>query len=220
MDLISWLPSITTTSLLALALWLGRRLIETRLTKTVEHEFNTRLEALRAEFRTKEELLRADLRSKETEIAALRSGAMTAMASRQMALDKRRLEAVDQLWSAVTALGSAKAVSAFMAVVKFDAAAEEAAKNPKVREMFALMSTGFDPTKIDSSGSARARPFVSQMTWALFAAYQAIATQAVLKLQIIKLGVGANLLDKNAVSRLVKAALPHHAESVDRFGER
>ena len=105
MDLISWLPSVTTTALLALALWLGRNLIATRLVKSVEHEFNTKLESLRAELRkNEEELFKADLRSKEAEIAALRGGAMTAMASRQVALDKRRLDAVDQLWSALTAL--------------------------------------------------------------------------------------------------------------------
>ncbi len=97
----AWVPTIVTTGLLALALWLGRKLIATRLVKSVEHEFNARLEAVRAEFREKEELLKADLRSKESEIADLRGGAMTAMASRQMALDKRRLEAVDQLWSAL-----------------------------------------------------------------------------------------------------------------------
>lgn len=92
-----WIPSLITTGLLAFALWLGRKLIVTRLAKSVEHEFNTKLEAVRAEFREKDELLKADLRLKESEIAALRGGAMTAMASRQMAVDKRRLEAVDQL---------------------------------------------------------------------------------------------------------------------------
>jgi hypothetical protein len=221
MDLINWLPSITTTSLLALALWLGRKLIETRLTKSIEHEFNTKLETVRAEFRAKEELLKADLRSKETEIAALRGGAMTAMASRQMALDKRRLEAVDQLWSTVTALGSTKIISAFMAPVKFDVAAEEAMKNPKVREMFEFLSTGlrFDPNKIDYSGSAKARPFVSPMAWALFVAYQAIAAQAVLKLEILKSGLGKKLLDMDAIAKLVKAALPHYTEYIDKFGD-
>ena len=179
------------------------------------------MEAVRAEFRAKEELLKADLRSKETEIAALRSGAMTAMASRQMALDKRRLEAVDQLWSSVTALGSFKTISAFMAVVKFDAAAEEAMKNPKVREMFEFMSTGLrlDLNKIDFSGSAKARPFVSPMAWVLFVAYQAIAMQAVLKLQILKSGIGTKLLDMEATAKVVKAALPHQTQYIDKFGD-
>lgn len=220
MTLISWLPSITTTALLVLALWLGRNLIATRLAKSVEHEFNTKLESLRAELRKSEELFKAELRSKEAEIATLRSGTITAMASRQIALDKRRLEAVDQLWSTLTALGPAKYISSIMAVVKFEPAAEYAAKDIKVREMFTMMSAGFDPKNIDISGSAKARPFVSPMAWALFSAYQAIAMQAVIRLQIIKSGIGAkDLSEKNTVAKLVKIALPHQASYIDKYGE-
>jgi hypothetical protein len=216
----AWVPSVLPTALLALVLWLGRKLIVTRLVKSVEHEFNAKLETLRAEFRQKEEMLKADLRSKENEIADLRSGAMTAMASRQMALDKRRLEAVDQLWSAVTGLSPAKGISALMAVVNFEAATEAGVKNPRVRQMFEMMGATFDPQKVDVSGATKARPFVSPMAWALFSAYQAIAWQAVIKLQILKSGFpGKNLLDKDAVPRLIKAALPHQAEYVDKYGD-
>src|SRR5918996_3482644 len=139
MDPTDWLPSITTTALLAAVLWLSRKLIETRLTKSVEHEFKGKLEELRAEFREKEELLKADLRSKETEIASLRNGAITAMASRQMALDRQRLEAVDQLWSTVSALGPAKNLSSYVAILNVEAIVEEAATNAKVRDTFASM---------------------------------------------------------------------------------
>lgn len=216
----AWVPSIVTTGLLALALWFGRKLIGTHLVKSVEHEFNARLEAVRAEFREKEELLKADLRSKESEIADLRGGAMTAMASRQMALDKRRLEAVEQLWSALTALAGAKGITIFMAVMKFEAVAEEAARNAQFREMFTIMGGAFDIAKVDLSGASKARPFVSPIAWALFSAYQAIAMQAVMKLHIIKSGIGAkDYFDKDAVAKLVKAALPHQAGYIDKYGD-
>ena len=141
------------------------------------------------------------------------------MISRQMALDKRRLEAVDQLWSAVTALAGAKSISSLMAVVKFDVVAEKAARNPEVREMFAAMGAAFDHKKLDLSSAEKARPFLSPMAWALFSAYQAIVMQAVLKVQIIKSGLDADLLDKKAVSKLVKAALPHQSEFIDKYGD-
>ena len=107
MDLTVWFPSLTTTALFAAALWLGRKVISTRLTKSVEHEFNKKLESVRSQMRDSEERLKAELRTKEAEIAALRSGALTALASRQMAMDNRRLEAIDQLWASVTALAPA-----------------------------------------------------------------------------------------------------------------
>lgn len=208
------------TAILAVVLWLGRKLIATRLTKSVQHEFDTKLESLRTELRKKEELLKADLRSKEAEIAALRGGAMTAMASRQVALDSRRLEAVDQLWAAVTALVPARIISSFVTVFKFKEVAEETSRNAKLREMFAMVGSGFDPKKLDLSSSAKARPFVSPMAWALFSAYRAIAMQAVAKLEIIKLGIGAkDILDKDAIAKLVKAALPHHEAYIDKFGD-
>src|SRR5437867_6915410 len=122
----NWIPAVSTTTLLAIALWLCRNLIVTRLAKSVEHEFNEKLEKLKAGFRVSEERLRADIRAKEAEIATLRSGALLASASRQAAADKRRLEAVDQLWSATTALGPARVISFFMSAINFEEAAKRA----------------------------------------------------------------------------------------------
>ncbi len=123
MDLTLWFPALTATALFAAALWLGRNVISTRLTKSVEHEFNTKLESIKAQIRESEERLKAELRSKEAEIAALRSGALTALASRQMALDKRRLEAIDQIWASVIALGPARGIATLMSSVSFEKAA-------------------------------------------------------------------------------------------------
>ena len=151
----AWIASIVPTTLLCLAIWLGRKFIATWLVKSVEHKFDRKLEAVRNDFRQQEDAFKADLKLKEKEISDLRSGVMTAMISRQMALDKRRLQAVDQLWSATTALAGAKKISSFMAVMKFDAIAEEAARDPKVREMFTAMGATFDPNKVDLSGAEK-----------------------------------------------------------------
>lgn len=59
MDLTAWFPPLTTTALFAAALWLGRNIISTRLTKSVEHEFNTKLESVRSQ-RESEERLKAE----------------------------------------------------------------------------------------------------------------------------------------------------------------
>ena len=157
---------------------------------------------------------------KETELAALGDQVMTAMASRQVALDKRRLEAVDQIWSAVTALAPAKSISMFMSILKYDNAVKEAARNAKFRETFALMGSGFDIKKYESGNSSKARPFVSPMAWALFSAYQAILLYSVSKLNILKIGIdNQNILDIDYISKLVKAALPQYEAYIDKFGD-
>jgi hypothetical protein len=55
MDMLQyWIPAGATTGSFAVILWLCRSLIATRLTKSVENEFNRKLENVKAELRTKE----------------------------------------------------------------------------------------------------------------------------------------------------------------------
>lgn len=219
MDFWSWFPALTTTALFATAIWLGRNLIATRLTKSVEHEFNTKLETIRTQLRESEERLKAELRAKEAEISALRSGALSALASRQAAIDKRRLEAVDQLWSSVIALGPARSLAATLSVVKFETAAPLAQKDPKARRLFEMIGGNFDIKSLDSTGAAKARPFVSPMVWAIFAAMQAVAMHSVMRWHVLKGGLGPeDYADQAAINKLIKAALPHYAEYIDKYG--
>lgn len=205
--------------MLAAALWLGRNVISTRLTKSVEFEFNRELETLRAQMREGEERLKAELRIKEAEIASLRSGALTALASRQMSLDKRRLDAVDQLWDSVTALTPARGIATLMSVVKFESAASYAERDPKVRQMFEMMGSGFDPKNLNLSGAAKARPFVSPMVWAVYSALVAVTMHSVIRWQVIKGGIGPkDFADNDAIAKLIKTALPHYSEYIDKSG--
>ena len=114
-ELIPWLPLVTTPMLLAAALWMGREVVETRLTPSVQFSFGTKLEAIRTELRASEERLKAQLRKRQ-KFRPLRSVALSALAGRQAALDKRRLEAVDQLWSAFNALEPAHGITKTMSV--------------------------------------------------------------------------------------------------------
>jgi len=215
----NWIPAISTSGVIAIILWLFRNVIITRLTKSVEHEFNIKIETLRTELRQGEERLRADLRAKEAEIAALRSGAMTALVSRQVAVDKRRLEAVDQLWAAARSLGHARRISSIMSVIKFEAAAEHAEHDPKLREFFEKLGLGFDIKSIDVSESDKARPYVSLMAWATFSAIHAVSMHAVIRWHILKSGLGNKDFSKTeSINKLLKTALPHQATYVDTHG--
>jgi hypothetical protein len=215
MSALDWLPAVSITSLFALALWLFRSLISTRLTRSVRHEFDQKVETLKTELRKSEETFKADLRSKETQIEALRSGALSSLASRQAALDARRIQAVDQLWAAVQALGPAKSASATIAVLQFEGASKASAEDPRVREMFSALG-GTNATAAMHTGAAeRARPFVSEMTWAIFSAYRSILSVAVAKMHLLKSGLDMpKVIDEESVRRLVTAVLPHHAAFV------
>lgn len=215
----NWIPAFSTAGLVALVLWLARNLILTRLTKSVQHEFDNKLEELRANLRKSEETFKADLRSKESQIEVLRSGALAGLVSRQAALDKRRIEAVDQLWSSMTALASVKTAPATLASLNYEYAAEEAAKDPRLREVFAKVVAPFDINKMNLGDAAKARPFVSPLAWALFSAYQAILIFAVFRLNMLKVGLNIpKAVDSEAVIKLVKAALPHRIDYITEYG--
>ncbi len=214
-----WIPAITSSGLLggaaAAVVWFGRNLITAR--------FSSKLEALKAELRQSEERLKADLRAKGAEIEALRSGAMSAMATRQMAVDKRCLEAVDQLWSGVTALAPARYISSLMAVFKFEEAAKRAESDSKLRELFEVMGGGFDPKALakalDLSGASKARPFVSPMAWATYRAFSTICTQAVMRWNMLRSGIGPQeFTDNEAINNLIKSVLPSHEKYIDEYG--
>ncbi len=220
MCLFDWIPAISTTTFLAFALWLLRSVISTRLTKSVQHEFDEKLELLRTNLRNSEESFKADLRAKDTQIEVLRSGAISGLASRQAALDKRRIEAVDQLWSAVTALAPAKSASAWMAAIKFKEAAQVASKNEQFRKIFETLGGSIDLKTIGINDASKARPFVSQIAWALYSAYQTIVIFAVVKLQMLRSGLDMpDALDTDSVSKLIQVVLPHRTEYIQKYGD-
>lgn len=210
---ILWFPALSSTGALALAIWLFRRWITERLARSIQHDLDRKLEALRSSLRESEERLKAELREKEIEIAHLRSGALSAMASRQMNLDKRRLDAIDQLWASVNSLTPARYIASMMGAVKFDAAATAAESDPRMREFFATIGNGFEPSKLDHSGAAKARPFVSASVWAAYSALLSVIMFSVFRWMQIKGGLGArDFGNHEAIRKVIKAALPDWKE--------
>lgn len=201
-----WLPALTTTTLFGGALWLARSLISTRLTNSVKSEFDAKLEVLRSE-----------LKSKEAQIESLRSGAMSGLVTRQGALYKRKLEAIDQIWSAVKELDKAKHISSTMAILKFEACATASATDPNFRTFIETISGKFDPATLNLSGAALARPFLSPLAWAYYSAFSTIIMSAVTKMQILKIGVEdpQKYLNSEYPNKLLKTVLPSRSEYID-----
>jgi len=219
MSIENWIPALSTSAFLAAMTWLLRSLILTRLKASVQFEFDGKVETLRTELRKSEETLKADLRAKESEIVMLRSGALSALANRQAVLDKRRIEAIDQLWASVIDLGPAKSVSASMAIIKFEQAAKHSSQNPKLRQVFAALGGGLDHKTVFSKKADEARPFLTPLAWALFSAYQAILSVALIKAKVLESGVDLpDIIDTARVESLIAVALPHQKEIIKKYG--
>lgn len=208
-QLANWIPALTTTSLFGVALWLARTLIVTRLKNSVKSEFDTKLEVLRSE-----------LKSKEAQIESLRTGAMSGLITRQGALYKRKLEAIDQIWGAVKEIEKAKYISATMATLKFEECVKVSAKNPQFRTFIETIGGEFDLARVNLSGAALARPFITPLAWAYYSAYSSILVLAVMKMQILKIGVndGEKFLNFESSNNLLKTVLPSRADYIDKYG--
>jgi hypothetical protein len=210
MELTDWIPAGT----LALIVWLARNLIVTRLKAAVQSEFDIKLAEVSADLRKSEEFLKSELRAKDAEISALRDGAMTALVSRQVAVDKRRLEAVDQVWASVTSLNQARAASRFLSHLNFEALARGVKSNPKVQEFLNAPCFQYDPKQLRPDANA-ARPFVTPMVWAVYSALFSVCTHAPMVADAIRSGLDVDqLIDQAPMQRLVAAALPELADQV------
>lgn len=219
----SWLQllvsTVTTSTLIAVALYLVRGLVATRLTKSVQNEFDSKLADLTSQLRISEESFKADLKRKEAEILALQGGVIQNRLSRQAAVDKRMLEAIDQLWGAVYDLGWAKALAAQVSILKWEAISKEVASNPKAKELFTLWK--IDQTKYENAAhfAQKARPFITPVAWAYFAAYQAILMHAVAFIKLLQIGIdGHQFMANENLIKLIKTALPHCAGYIDEHG--
>ncbi|WP_374363488.1 hypothetical protein [Pseudoduganella danionis] len=214
-----WLTSFTTAGVLSAVAWFSREWIGARLTRSIQHEFDRKLEQLRSELRNSEEQLKARIREREGEISALRSGALTALASRHAALDKRKLEAVDQIWAAFNALAPARTLATNLGFIKFETATELAERDPKAREFFTLIGAGFDWSKLDQSKAELARPFVTPMVWAVYLAIRAIAMHSAMRWTVLKGGLGnKDFADADSIRALVVKVLPHYDDYLKQNG--
>lgn len=212
--------SLIPTAVLACALYLGRNWIKAGIEKSVQYRFDAKIETLRTQLRHNEENFISELRMKEAEISALRDGVLSGRANRQALLDKRRIEAVERVWKAVIEFAPYKVLSAQMAMIKFDAAAEDTPQNPNLRKFFEIIGNVIPDRKPPDNPAKNEQPFVSPIAWALFSAYQAVLVHAYLMVKVLELGIkdAGKLIKTESVGNLLKTALPYMTKYIDEHG--
>lgn len=219
-----WIAAATSSTVTVVLGFVAGAYYKAKVEKSIQHNLDIRLEAVKAAIRKDEEALRADLRAKGDQIAALRGGALSGLANRFAAVDKRRLEAIDKLWSSTVKESQFKLAARMTRTIKMDVALDTAAKQDadgaNVREFADVIwkACGLDNLKpVDPPDSER--PFIPPLAWALFSAYRQVLGYPVAQLAAMREGVGSRFIaDPKSMLDLVKSALPHQAEFVDEFG--
>ena len=88
---ITWLASVTGVAVIG---WLLRSWIATRLTHSVRHEYDKKIEAIRSELRQKEAALNAELVQQRDRLSAVQSNALGIASKQNELLEGRRVESI------------------------------------------------------------------------------------------------------------------------------
>jgi len=215
--------SIVSTALVTLLAWLAKNLISTRLTATVKHEFDEKIERVRADLRANEQRLADELRDRAATIATLQGQAFAALAARRSGVEQRRLEAIDAIWTHVCGpLRTLSTAATFLTMINFEEAVAQSAQKEDARKLFGSYMPPKDLIDGRDSMLAKAtagRPYVSEEMWNLYEAYSAIVYTGILRLRILADGIDVpNLVDVAGVKKKVLAGLPNQAGYLDEHG--
>jgi hypothetical protein len=179
--------------------------------------------AVDAKFERELEGVRSDLRLKEAKITSLQSNVLGGKSARRAILDKRRLEALENLWSAALKLDQFQWAAKQVSILKLDELEKRAVHDPKVRQFLTIM--GSDPAdlkeKLGGLGSAqKERLFVPTFAWKVFEAYQGVLVYCYARLSAIATGLGdtEKLLSHEKMIEAIKEVMPHLSAFLDQFG--
>lgn len=208
-----------TSALVLLALWLARSVIEVRLKNSVRSEFDTKLERLRAELRQSEESLKAIVREKEAEIHALRENTMSALATRRVAFEKRRMDACDHVWEQASDLQKFYGLVTVISAINGEQTRQRAQIDAAFREQIRQLTSTFKEEEFSKVAGSSAQPYLSDLAWALFDAYKTVIGYAFIQRLMLVNGLEANVLNAQPLARLLITALPNEAAEIGRLGD-
>jgi len=178
--IINWLgQSAVAAALLAAAGYFGRRVIEARLTASVQHEFDKKLTAFKNE-------LEQEAQRRET----VRQTAFSALVSQRSALMTKRIGSAQLLWDGLLEARKATPIVMQLDLLKLDAVVPELS-DLRMQRYFELTASGEvmqDEYIMRLHRCASVRPFVSPNAWALYAVYSNIIGAGIGKMQMLKIG--------------------------------
>lgn len=207
LDISTWIP----TTVLVILGFLGRNLIKTRLSASVQHEYNAKLKALESELRATEKSLAADIEAKQREIDALRNGPLTLISKRQELVFDRRVDALDKIWNSVCESKRLHNAPSTLKSLDISKIAQSKTINSDLAKFVSDITSNIQLEDLNFFKEYyRYRPHVSILVWAYFAAYEAIIYKSIFTVHILRKQMDTALLniqDKSAFY-LIKTALP------------
>ena len=153
----------SSAALLALAVYLLRHLLIERLKRSIAHEYDTRLEALRSDHLK----LIEEIREVRAEREAFRSLVFSMLTSAQAAVAERKMQAIEVLWQSFYEIRKQTPYYIFIADMlgyKMHSLGEKVRAEMKQTDVVSAVK----PLLLDTDKVAKIRPFLSEQSYALF----------------------------------------------------
>ena len=218
---------LASSTLVAAITALGLFLFRNAISRWIGHQFDAQLESVKAEHRRDEEKFKHDLAEQRHRLDALQGGALSGMAARNALLDKRRIEALEKVWSAVTYLQPHHQLVLVAATIGFEKLSTLSKNNPQGRELIeTLMRMAPDSADLQTADCPlyrieREQLFLPPMVWAMFEAYRAVILLPMAALVGMKGGLDvAGMWDVKLVQGVINVALPEAAPELERQGAK
>lgn len=221
-----WIPALSTGAL-GLLVWL----VKNRLSKGVKHEYDLKLEEIKSELaknleKSKSEQaenlekIKSELAGNRSDLEAIRNIALTNISDNQRLVFARQIEAIESIWDCVLKLAPAKGISYTLNIIPYDKVIVNAEESSQVRDYFKQIAPD-DISSIPKRGFALVnRPFVSQLAWAYYSAYEAVLYHAMFRMETLKRGINITnvpIRDDSDVVDLLKLALPDKSDYIENY---
>jgi hypothetical protein len=178
---LNWLAqSAVAALLLGAVIYLCRSLIEARLTRSVQHEFDKKLVTFQSD-------LEAEAKRQEV----MRDAAFAGLLAQRNAFAAKRVEAAQGLWNGVLEARKGIGLALTLEILKVPELVKHL-QDPKIQRYLKTVGSGEVMSQEYlarlNNQSAMHQPFVSPTAWALFAVYASIITFSIAKMQLLQMG--------------------------------
>lgn len=182
--IISVLASLVASgALVTVMIWLSKEWISIRLRTSIQHEYDQKLESLKAQLQAQNDVALVELRAALERQASLLATAHASFSEGQKAAMERKLQAVDELWRRILHLRSTlPPILGFIDLLTVDEYGRI-----KDHQTFRTLSEGWSMERITTlvdRDVEQVRPYVGEYTWAVFHSYQAVMLRIVFLLYL------------------------------------